>query len=78
MRLTIASAEAGSSPIINCGSQIIPSTWGRVANLGEEQWDKTLLQKKFTLSINHQTKRYEEILTDDVSRADSIILSASM
>lgn len=46
MRLTIASAEAGSFPIINCGSQIIPTTWGRVANLGEEQWDKTLLQKK--------------------------------
>lgn len=51
MRLTIASAEAGSFPIINCGSQIIPSTWGRVANLGEEQWDKTLLQKNLLYQL---------------------------
>lgn len=51
MRLTIASAEAGNFPIINCGSQIIPSTWGRVANLGEEQWDKTLLQKNLLYQL---------------------------
>lgn len=57
MRLTIASAEAGSFPIINCGSQIIPATWGRVANLGEEQWDKTLLQKNLLYQLmakNHK------------------------